>query len=221
MKRLLKFMCFTGLIFTLAGCSDSADTPTDTSGAQTDGGLAISLIQEYPELNWGDTVDEVRAYLDGKYEYEVTEPDETTPQTTIQLTGSAEYQGLSAERFLRFAPLTSGESVLMSVTYAFESYEDIYAELQGVLGEPSSVENEGQANEQATWDGAKMSELYSDDVINDMYESELSSQAGELTLTVDAVKESSAETISLWNVDGSGYLIDDGSYIAAVNNLTE
>lgn len=201
----------------LAGCTEQYRTqnteqpPADTPESSSE---MISLIDEYSGLDWNDSLEDVCAALDGQYEYEiVNDSSDGKDMSTLSITSSKEYHGMSVQKLLRFEQLNAetGEAVLTSISYAFDDYDGIYSYLTAELGEP---DNNG------TWYGPKLSEIYTDDEITAAYNSR--ERIGlEQELSREAYAERCAETLTLKNINGQGYLTDDGSYTALFSSLSE
>lgn len=177
----------------------------------------VSLLDEYEGLGWGMSIDEACGVLDGSFEYEQMTEDSVI---TIHILDSAEYNGMNVQKLLRFNDIgteNGGNSyVLTSISYSFDSYDEIYSCLTAELGEPDS--DAEQNGELVCWNGPSLSELYSEDTVNAMYESR-----DRVGLSQDISSEVyagyAAESLMLYNIEGQGYLSDDGSYAALAENL--
>ena len=197
--------CILTIILTLPsiGCSLNGSENEKVSDSQS-----LSLITEYDGVQWGDSLDDGCGKLDGNFGYEVKHfKDELD---CIYITSDKEFKGLSVEKILHFTPIDANDRtpVLVDISYAFEKHEDIYALLVRHLGEPDNPSGSGNST---FWYLSKVSELFSEDEIESVY--------GSLEFdTSEDLANETAESYALYDFDGKGYLIDDGSYIAVVKN---
>ena len=196
-----------------AGCTGPAEAPASGNPG------SISLLNDLNGLSWGMSIDEACAVLDESFEYEQITDDSDSNFITINILNSTEYNGMSVQKLLRFNDLgiegTDGQ-VLTSISYTFDSYEEIYTYLTSTLGEPDGT---AEQNENLVcWNGSSLSELYPEDTIRAMYESRDKVGLSQ-NISLDVYSGYAAETLMLYNIDGQGYLSDDGSYIALAESL--
>ncbi len=195
------------LIFLCQGCaSNEAENGAGNYTPQPSGG-DFSTIDGLGGIRWGDGMDDALAALDGAFEYEIVEPEEGEILTSVRILNGGDFSGLAAEKILNFKPVGDGESVLVDVSYGFESYDEAYSLLTRELGEPDNVD---ESNPRVGWTLAKVGDVCSESEIENVYEA-LGYPSAE------SLKNETAESYMLYNAEGKGYLIDDGSVMAMIN----
>lgn len=167
-----------------------------------------SLLNDFDGIQWGDSLNDVCAVLSDNIEYEIIEPGENEIFTSIYLVNDNDFNGLNVEKILHFRTIDEDNPILVDISYAFESFDDIYSLLKQELGEPNNIDNDNAIR--ANWTLLKVSDVFSANEIEAVYKL--------LDFdTAEALSNEIAESYTLHNVNGQGYLVDDGSVIASIN----
>lgn len=203
MKKVLLYGLSIMLIIFSQGCSLNEVNNNELSNA-----AKTSLLNDFYGIQWGDSLNDVCAVLDDNIEYEIIQPGENEIFTSIYLVDDNDFNGLNVEKILHFRTIDEDNTILVDISYAFESFDDVYSLLKQELGEPDNIDNIN-AN-RVSWTVLKVSDVFSQNEIEGVYKL--------LDFdTAEALSNEIAESYTLHNVNGQGYLVDDGSVIASIN----
>lgn len=202
MKRVL-FVTFILTMIFAQGCTLD-ETRSDSSG----GDSKFSLLNEFNGLQWGDSLDDVCTALDNaNIKYEVIEPKEDEVFTSLHILDNSDFNGLKVEKVIHFRIISRKDPVIVNISYAFESFDDVYLFLQQRIGEPNKIDENNALR--AVWSLSKVSDNFSCNEIENIY------KLLEFD-TSDALSDATAENLMLYEVNGQGYLVNDGSVTASI-----
>ena len=202
MKRVLFVIFILTMIFA-QGCTLD-ETRSDSSG----GDSKFSLLNEFNGLQWGDSLDDVCTALDNaNIKYEVIEPKEDEVFTSLHILDNSDFNGLKVEKIIHFRIISRKDPVIVNISYAFESFDDVYLFLQQRIGEPNKIDENNALR--AVWSLSKVSDNFSCNEIENVY------KLLEFD-TSDALSDATAENLMLYEVNGQGYLVNDGRVTASI-----